>query len=55
MSDANDVKKKVAKEVLEDLDIDGLTDEDLEDAAGGVSGTCCSCIGCSSSESLEEF
>lgn len=40
-------------EEVEELDVDPLSDEDLEDAAGGVSGTCCSCAGCSSSEQLK--
>ena len=49
----SDAKKKVTDEVLEELDIDGLTDEDLDDVAGGVSGTCCSCTSCSSKEVAE--
>lgn len=33
---------------IDDLEVDELSDEDLEDAAGGSSGLlCCSLIGCS--------
>jgi hypothetical protein len=38
---------------IDDVEVDELSDEDLEDAAGGSSGIlCCSLIGCSNDEEV---